>query len=118
MRGVLMMFGQRLLNLLLERDISQKQLAIELKLPPTTLNGYINNRREPDYQTLLEIANYFHVSTDYLLGNQNTIFIEPHPYDFTKQDILMLHYYKKLNPNQKEIIDELLKLMQHQNAPE
>lgn len=48
-------FGQRLLQLLYHHGISQKQLALELKIAPTTLNGYVNNRREPDYKILKEI---------------------------------------------------------------
>ena len=65
-------FGQRLLQLLYHHGISQKQLALELKIAPTTLNGYVNNRREPDYKILKEIANFFNVSTDYLLGMEET----------------------------------------------
>ncbi len=48
-------FGQRLLQLLYHHGISQKQLALELKIAPTTLNGYVNNRREPDYKILKEL---------------------------------------------------------------
>ena len=37
---------------------------------PTTLGRYICNEREPDIETIKRIANYFHVSTDYLLDYQ------------------------------------------------
>lgn len=111
-----MTFGQRLLDLLYENDITQKQLAIELKIAPTTLNGYINNRREPDYTTLKQIAEYFHVTTDYLLGNENDMLIETSLPSMSNHEIKLIHHYRELNPDQKETIDELLKLMQKHNT--
>lgn len=66
-----MKFGDRLENLLDEYELTQKQLSAELHIAPTTLNGYIKNNREPDYGTLIRLANYFKVSTDYLLGLSN-----------------------------------------------
>ena len=63
-----MKFGARLENLLEERNISQKQLSRELHIAPSTLNGYLRRNREPDFTTLIELAEYFEVSTDYLLS--------------------------------------------------
>lgn len=110
-----MTFGQRLLNLLYEHDISQKQLALELNIAPTTMNGYINNRREPDYKILKQIANYFHVSTDYLLGNQPSDSMDFLPPSLTNHEIQLLYYYRELGSEQREIVDDLLKLMHKQN---
>lgn len=66
-----MTFGMRLENLLEEQNISQKQLSTELHIAPSTLNGYLRRNREPDFNTLIKLANYFQVSTDYLLGITN-----------------------------------------------
>lgn len=111
-----MTFGQRLLNLLYEHDISQKQLALELNIAPTTMNGYINNRREPDYRILKQIANYFHVSTDYLLGNVSNDSMDFLPPSLTNHEIQLLYFYRELSPEQKEIVNDLLKLMHKQNT--
>lgn len=67
-----MTFGNKLRNLLDERDISQKQLASELSIAPSTLGNYIQDTREPDFATLKQFANYFGVSLDYLLSFGNT----------------------------------------------
>ena len=40
-------FSIRLENLLEERNVTQKQLSIELHIAATTLSGYINEYREP-----------------------------------------------------------------------
>ena len=62
-----MKFGDILRELLDDRDITQKQLATELNIAPTTLGNYFRNDREPDFDTLKLLAKYFNVSTDYLL---------------------------------------------------
>lgn len=49
-------------------DITQGQLAKELGVSRSTVVGYENGTRYPDYKTLKKIAEYFGVSGDYLLG--------------------------------------------------
>ena len=41
-------------------DTTQKQLAEALSLSPSALGNYIQGTREPDYGTLIRIADYFH----------------------------------------------------------
>lgn len=64
-----MEFGEILRELLEERDFSQKQLAQELNLAPSTLGNYIRGIREPDFCTLKAVADYFQVSVDYLIDH-------------------------------------------------
>lgn len=120
-----MTIGNNILALLYQRDISQKQMAIDLDIAPSTLNGYINARREPDYDTLIKFAQYFQVSCDYLLGNS----LSPTPsseesdnqtlpFTLDKQDLLLLNYFKSLTPNQMELIMSQVKLMHKQNLRE
>lgn len=68
--------GKRLKMLREEADISQKELAKRLKISNVTLSQYENNVRRPDLQTLKIIADYFDVSSDYLIGrsgNKNNV---------------------------------------------
>lgn len=62
-----MVFGDILRNLIEEKSITQKELGNQLNIAPSTIGNYVRNLREPDYQTLKQIAAYFNVSTDYLL---------------------------------------------------
>lgn len=43
-------------------------MAIDLDLTQNTISRYETGEREADYQTLINIADYFNVSIDYLLG--------------------------------------------------
>lgn len=64
-----MKFADRLRGLLEEQGLTQKQLAIELSIPVSTLGGYVQGTSEPDFATLKLIADYFKVTTDYLLDH-------------------------------------------------
>ncbi len=59
-----MNIGSKLRYLIEEANITQRQLADALHISPSALNGYINQGKEPDYATLVRIA-------DYLLGHSN-----------------------------------------------
>jgi transcriptional regulator with XRE-family HTH domain len=61
-------FAKKLTDLMKEHGTSQNQLAIILSVKQQTISRYINGEREPNIDTILEIAKYFDVSTDYLLG--------------------------------------------------
>ncbi|PED43035.1 transcriptional regulator [Bacillus thuringiensis] len=64
-------FGAILRELRKEEKITQKELALTLKLSESTIGMYERNERQPDYDTLNRIANYFGVTTDFLLGRTN-----------------------------------------------
>lgn len=66
-------FGERLQQLRKSKKISQQQLADDLHINRGTYAHYEINKRQPDYDILIKIADYFHVSVDYLLGNQKPI---------------------------------------------
>ena len=46
-----MNFGDVLRSLLEERNITQKKLAIDLNIAPSTIGGYVQNSSEPDFET-------------------------------------------------------------------
>lgn len=95
---MIMKFSTRLKNLLEEHNLTQKCLSLELNIAPSTLNGYLRQNREPDFETLINLAGYFKVSTDYLLGITN-IKNPYHPticYDANEEELL--ETYRSLGP--------------------
>lgn len=52
-----------------DRGLTQYELGKALGVSPSTIGMYEQGRREPDKDALLAIANFFNVTTDYLLGN-------------------------------------------------
>ncbi len=63
--------GNRIASLRDKQKLTQEQLSISLGISRAALSHYEKNRREPDYETLIKIANYFKVSMDYLVGRTN-----------------------------------------------
>ena len=49
-------------------DLSQKRLADVLTTNNSSICDWERGRSQPDLETLAKIANYFDVTTDYLLG--------------------------------------------------
>ena len=60
--------GKRLKELREERGLTQKQVAESLNLHSVTYLHYEKDQREPPLSILADMATYFEVSTDYLLG--------------------------------------------------
>lgn len=104
-------FYIRLENLIEERDLTQKQLSIDLHIASSTLNGYVNNNREPDFATLVRFARYFNVSTDYLLGLSNEK--KPAPSSLSPAEGALIHLYRTLPLERQELIVEQAKFYQH-----
>lgn len=48
--------------------LSQTELANKMELAPQTVNGWEGARRIPDAATLIQLANLFGCTIDYLLG--------------------------------------------------
>ncbi len=63
-----MSFGEVLKDLRTEKRLTRYQLAKELNLSLSALTKYENDEREPKFEILLKISDYFLVSLDYLLG--------------------------------------------------
>ena len=61
-------FCERLKELRKEKGISQKELAVLLDTNNSSVCDWERGRTQPDLETVVKIAQYFHVSADYLLG--------------------------------------------------
>lgn len=97
-----MSFGDNLRTLIEERNLTQKELAKQLNIAPSTMGSYVQNTREPDFSTLKLLAKYFDVSTDYLLDfNSNQT--------ISHQEDDLLRIFRSLSSTQKDICLEQCK---------
>ena len=58
----------RLKEIRKKRGITQVKLSMDLNISQNSISRYEKGQREPDLATLVLIADYFHISIDYLLG--------------------------------------------------
>lgn len=61
----------RLKELRIENKLSQKQIAQQLSYAQSTYCDWENGKIEPTASALINIADYFGVFIDYLLGRQD-----------------------------------------------
>ena len=65
------MFGERLRQLRRERKVGQKELAEYLGISIRGYQFYESEDNEPNIKTLLALADFYGVTTDYLLGRSD-----------------------------------------------
>lgn len=81
-------FGERLKDLRVKRNLTQDEFGL-IFVPPlaqSTVGTYERGVRQPSLENLVVIANYFNVSTDYLLG--------------ITDEITTINTYKEENPRE------------------
>ncbi len=82
---------------------TQEDLAVRLNVSRSRLGMYENGSREPDFETLMKIADFFNVTTDYLIGrNDKNIY----PPEYRIQDNKASAH---INPEVARIAEELSK---------
>ncbi|MBQ8448048.1 MAG: helix-turn-helix transcriptional regulator [Clostridia bacterium] len=70
------MLNERIKILRMARNLSQVELAKKLNVSKQSVSNWENDNILPSIETLVEIARFFSVSTDYLLGLDDRKFIE------------------------------------------
>lgn len=65
------MFAKRLRETRMERGYTQQYVADNLNIALRSYQKYEQGVREPSFDILVQIADLFDISTDYLLGRDN-----------------------------------------------
>lgn len=63
--------GLKLKALRRTQNLQSSEIAKMLKIAKSTYSGYENDKSKPNYKILIELANFYSVSVDYLLGKSN-----------------------------------------------
>ena len=66
-----MTFPERLKELRISRNLTQKAIADSVGMAPVAYQRYEYGTREPAYEKLIALADYFDVSLDYLVGRSD-----------------------------------------------
>jgi len=103
------MFPERLKLLRTEKRISQSLLATHLGVTQQAIARWEKGETEPDINTIQNLASFFDVSIDYLLGrtdvrNPNNKSDE----DFPEDVKVLMRSVSKLTDKQKEIVKRLV----------
>lgn len=105
------MLGDRIKKLRENKELSQKQLADMLSVGPSTISMWEQGRRAPDNEMLSKIADFFDVTTDYLLGrtdNPNLKIVEANLNGHHYKIGINKNYPHDLTPEEVEFLIEQL----------
>lgn len=92
------MFNVRLRELRERRGFNQSEFAELMNVARTTYSGYENGLREPDFDFVIKMADYYNVSLDYLFGR-----------DYKSSEFTTL--VEKLPAHKADAIKTLIKLI-------
>ena len=62
------MFKDILKDLIDEKRLTIQEFSKQTKTPKTTIDGWLYQKRKPDFESIKALSQYFNVSADYLLG--------------------------------------------------
>lgn len=100
-------FPERLKYLRKTRGITQTKLGKYLGYRYTAISNYENADHQPDYDTLIKIAEYFDVSVDFLIGFD----VSSERLECIPEEIHMLQMYRNLSLEEKEAIFRLIEVI-------
>ena len=70
--------------------------------------SYENGRHEPPYDMLIQIARYFNVIVDYLIGNEN---LPQRTICLSMQENELLQNYRKIGDSEKDLLGAMAKAL-------
>ena len=101
-------------------NIQQKDVCTSLGIPQNTYSQYENGKRQPDNETLVKIASFFNVTTDYLLGCTNEITSKP---DELENDVIIYNrngkiVKKKMSKEKMDMLASMIDAIPEDNNPD
>jgi transcriptional regulator with XRE-family HTH domain len=104
-------FGELLAEIRRDRHMTQKDLAEVLHVSTGTISNYEKDVHLPDVDKLINIADYFEVTTDYLLG-RTPYNISPAAFETVtlngKPAYEILETLRTLSPEQRKAVGIIL----------
>lgn len=100
-------FLETVLSLLSKKGVSKNKMLTDLELGKNSFVNWENRGTIPGGNTLNKIAEYFEVSTDYLLGKEKTS--SENDKEMSAEDIEIMKMIKSLSSEKKEMFLKFLK---------
>lgn len=100
------MLKDKLKALRLKADLTQSELAKEVELPQSCISLWEKGSREPNLSGIKKLAEFFNVTTDYLLdltNEQKEDIIKISTKMLTKDEEYLLDLYRSMDTEHKEM---------------
>ena len=113
-----MTFGERIVALRQEHAMTRSELAQKLNMPYTTLRNYETDSREAGHSLLLQLADLFDVSVDYLLGVNNTKAPAALPGGLDREETTIITIYRSLPQEGKSVLYQVADYIYRATSPQ
>jgi len=87
-----------------ELGITLKSLAKEVGVSDGTLSRYENNKLKPNQDILESIADFYNVTTDYLIGRSDNRYLD-------NENTITFKINRKLSQREREFLDNIMKIL-------
>jgi len=108
----------RILNLIDASNMSDSAICKELSIGNGIIGKWRKGLQKPSTEAIIKIAQYFNVSTDYLLGLSSNPCPKETKSKITDEDAHLLETFHELSPDDKRIVlGKALDLKRTANLP-
>lgn len=109
------MFSLKLKILREERGLSQQAFATRMGISQSTVGMWESGKREPNFNTVQKIADFFNVSVDYLLGrSEDTALNEA----LSKEEFALFGEIRDLTTAEKEDVLSFIRFTKSKRTDE
>lgn len=98
----------RLRELRAEKNISQRKMAEMYSVSQGTYNNWEQGNTQPSIEQLIELARFFSVSVDYLIGNSDDEGYIKIQEVLSKDDVATLHTVNTLPEDSKQLLMDFI----------
>lgn len=98
----------KLAELRKERNMSQKEFSKIFNVAQNTISQWEQGKRNMDTEILLKLADFFQVTTDYLLGRSGAVSRPARTFALSASEELLVKKYRTLPPLSRETVDTVL----------
>lgn len=92
-----------------ENNVTQQQLADAISVSQQSINKYENHNIEPDISTLIQIADYFNVTVDYLIGRTGDVCADKScGSSLSRTELQIINKIRLLNKKQRDVLVSLI----------
>ncbi len=105
----------RIAELRKEKKLSQIGLALKLNITQYMVSAYETGRNQPSFEMIIQIADFFNVSIDYLLGRTDyrTMITTNKADNFSEDVLILVNNYESLNDIQKRTAQKLISCLKY-----
>ena len=102
-----MTFGEKLKFLRYEKGLTQDDIGYLLNVTKSCISCYESGTRQPSLDILIQLASYFQVSIDFLIGIESCDNSKKRDVKITRKDLQLIKELKNNPIVYKEIIEDI-----------